>query len=473
MPLRIFFSEFHMKHAANEIYKVSRWGHLFTQGDVIAVLHALSLEVLFLERATGELLQEQERATLELWTEMLGVEACDALVQAGILVPHSKEEMQDLVDLREQLLSEQKLDLMYLLLTDGCNLKCTYCFEDTPESRNFCATMMDVDTAIEALRFFGRMTKLHGTHGAEKIVQLYGGEPLMNKKAVLAVVRAMSDMRNSGELPQDTQLVVVTNGVLLDDELIDLFADNNIGVGISLDGPPNINNKYRIAKREDVDVFRSAMEAYQKAKQRGVAVGLSITLTPEAVDNFDAVLDFFVDDVGIENGVGFNLLHFNPAVSGSGKYFDKAATCLIKAFERFRELGIYEERMMRKVSAFVKQEPMYADCGVIGNQVVISPDGRVGVCQDFVKPRKYFDGSVHDQDYDPIEAGLFEDWRKRSPMFMEDCIGCEAVAMCGGGCPASIELQSGSRWNVDKRVCPHSKKSLEWLVWQTFALENG
>jgi uncharacterized protein len=377
-----------------------------------------------------------------------------------------------LVTLRERLLAEQRLDLMYLLLTDGCNLRCAYCFEDTPNSKGFTPSMMKQETATAALQFFGRMTATHGTTGGEKIIQLYGGEPLMNKGVVEYIVHEVLSMKEAGELATDTKLVLVTNGVLLDDSLIELFATHSVGVGISIDGPASITNKYRIAKKRTVDVFQVALAAYQKAKRKGVAVGLSITLTPEAISDFDAVLDFFIDEVGIENGVGFNLLHFNPSVPGNEEYFDKAAECLIKAFVRFRKLGVYEERMMRKVSAFARQAPIYADCGVVGNQVVIAPDGRVGVCQDFVKPRTYFDGSVHDPNYDPIRSGLFDNWRKRSPMHMEECTRCPAVAICGGGCPASIELQTGSRWNVDKRICPHSMKSLEWMIWQTHSFSG-
>lgn len=124
---------------------------------------------------------------------------------------------------------------------------------------------------------------------------------------------------------------------------------------------------------------------------------------------------------------------------------------------------------MRKVDAFVMREPIFVDCGVTGGQIVVAPDGAIGVCQDFVKPRKYFTGSVKDPDFDPVENGLFENWRFRSPFFMEECIDCEAVAICGGGCPASVEMQNGSRWEVDRRVCPHSKGSLQWLIWDTYA----
>ncbi len=111
---------------------------------------------------------------------------------------------------------------------------------------------------------------------------------------------------------------------------------------------------------------------------------------------------------------------------------------------------------------------MFADCSVVGSQIVIAPDGKIGVCQDFVKPRTYFEGSVFQKNYDPFKSGLFKEWQARSPFYMEQCFDCEALGMCGGGYPASVELKTGSRWNIDERICFHSKLTLEWLIWETF-----
>jgi hypothetical protein len=45
---------------------------------------------------------------------------------------------------------------------------------------------------------------------------------------------------------------------------------------------------------------------------------------------------------------------------------------------------------------------------------------------------------------------------------------CSALGFCGGGCAVSIETQTGSRFNVDERICPHTKHTLEWEIWQEY-----
>lgn len=451
-------------------YRLSRWCKQFVHGEIMALLHTLSLAVIFLPKEIGEKLVAYRLPTDEsILVSELGEGVMAPLIEEGLMVPASEDEMIGLLNLRNRLASNIHLELMYLLVTDGCNFRCRYCFEDTPDAPNFKAAAMDEMTTTKALELFSRLTSLYGRKGAKRIIHLYGGEPLLNPKAVRTAIVKVGELKETGTMPSECQIVIVTNGALLDESWARFFAKHNVTVGISLDGPRGINNIHRLAKNKKVDAFEVAKKAYEIARKHELTVGLSVTMTPEVVQNFDDVLDFFINDLRIKDGLGFNLLYFNPAVPLTPEHFELTAKCLIRAFERFRELGIYEEKMMRKTKAFVNQEAVFADCGVVGNQIVVSPDGRIGVCQDFVKPRTYFAGSVFDDNYDPIKDGLFAGWSNRSPLFMDKCLDCEALGICGGGCPASAELRTGSRWNIDDCICPHSKLALEWLIWDTYA----
>ncbi|MEK7637589.1 MAG: radical SAM protein [Patescibacteria group bacterium] len=388
-------------------------------------------------------------------------------------MPLAADEMEELYHLRQRLVDDIHLELMYLLVTDACNFRCRYCFENTPVAPSFRPSMMTRETVEQALQRFADWTNLYGRPGAKRVVHLYGGEPLLNRSAVYHAVVTLARLKESGRMPNECEMVIITNGSRLTEEDVTLFARHHVSVGISLDGPREINNAYRVGTHSQLDAFALTREAYERARRHGLRVGLSVTVTPDVVKHFDEVLDFFLNDLGVQDGVNFNILHYHPAVPTDSTYYERAAQCLLKAFERFRVLGIYEERVMRKVKAFVRREPMYADCGVVGNQIVVSPDGRIGVCQDFVKPRTYFSGNVFDSTYDPIRSRLFDEWQMRSPLNMEQCLDCVALGMCGGGCPACAELQTGNRWNVDQRICPHSQLMVKWLIWQSYTYALG
>jgi len=455
-----------------EKMKISRWCHIFEKKDTVALFHSLSLKVVFLHKKTSEIFFRtfKKAKTKQELVRKFGEKFVSSLLTEGIIVNQCLNEEKLLDGIRERLLKDISLELMYLLVTDHCNLRCRYCFEETPKTDdNFKPVSMKIETAKDAIDLFVGLLKKYSNPEKKKIIHLYGGEPLLNPKVVKFSVLYLKDLKKENKFLSNCEIAIVTNGVLMNDGLAKFFSDHKVTVGLSIDGPRDVNNTYRIAKNPSVDVFDKVLSAYNLLKKYKAKVGLSITLTPLVVENFDQVLNFFIRTFHDIGGCAFNSIHFNPGVSLGDDYYYKAAVCQLKAFQKMRELGIYEERGIRKAKPFVECRQVFADCGVVGSQLVIAPDGKIGVCQDFVKPRTYFSGSVHDVDYDPIAAGIFEGWKKRSPFFMEQCLGCKAVAICGGGCPASVELKTGNRWNVDERICPHSRLFLEWLVWDMYS----
>jgi len=141
------------------------------------------------------------------------------------------------------------------------------------------------------------------------------------------------------------------------------------------------------------------------------------------------------------------------------------AEALIVAFKRFREVGIYEDRMMRKVNAFTRGKLLAKDCAGCGEQIVVAPDGQIGVCHGHVWDRKYFGPNVNDiGDFDPRTSEIFCDWNRRTPLNMAECFNCPALGVCGGGCARNAETRHGSIWTVDDNFCPHSLLTLEWMM---------
>jgi len=451
-------------------YRVSRWCHFYNRPEVVAAHHSLSLESIFLPPVVGRQLQNLKKTSANFVAGDYGIntELLSVLLEYDLVLPVGYDEMKDLYELRDQLQDQITLEMMYLILTDKCNLRCRYCFEESGGSSECEESLMSAETASRALATFARLSEKYGEPEKEKIVHLYGGEPLVNWPVLRHFVEEMDGYREKFPHLADCKLVIITNGVLLDAEQARFLAEHGVDAGVSIDGPPDLNNLYRISRTGNVDVYQAARRAYQLLRQYGVHVGISSALTPEVTANLDDVVNFFLKEFPDFDGISLNILHYNPMVPVEPEYYQEAAEGLIRAFQRLRDLNVYEEIMMRKAGDFAKRERAYSDCGVVGRQIVVAPDGRIGVCQDFVKPRTYFGGSVYDPVYDPYQAGLFDGWRERSPLFMPECFDCPALGFCGGGCPASIELKTGSRWNIDDRICPHSQLSLEWLIWDMY-----
>lgn len=103
-----------------------------------------------------------------------------------------------------------------------------------------------------------------------------------------------------------------------------------------------------------------------------------------------------------------------------------------------------------------------------GGQIVIAPDGHVGICHGYLGSRKYFVTNVNNMKFDPQSDPVFMEWSRRSPLNMDICRDCPALGICGGGCPLNADYEKGSIWEIDKRFCVHCKATIEWLIWDLY-----
>ena len=194
-----------------------------------------------------------------------------------------------------------------------------------------------------------------------------------------------------------------------------------------------------------------------------------MTLSQEALSESDTIFDI-IEKYGI-TGLGFNILLSDKTYQVPEEYFVNVSKFIVEAFKVFREKGIYEDRIMRKVNAFVEHNLHLFDCAAEGgNQIIVAPDGEIGLCHGFLATRETFASNIDDESFDMTTHPLFKEWNKRSPIFMEKCHGCMALGTCGGGCALNAKANGESIWDLDERFCIHSKTTLEFLIWDLFEI---
>ena len=169
----------------------------------------------------------------------------------------------------------------------------------------------------------------------------------------------------------------------LSDKTVDVVRETSTGVSISLDGPRFLHDQARkaIGGRGS---FHNAKRAFDLFKAAGIAPGISCTLHKYNIDYMDEIVDFIV--ALKPSGVGFNPLI--PAEDGSNPLDtnpEMVTKQMLKAFSRFRDLGIYEDRIMRRVKPFSEERFRLKDCMGVGGQIVINPEGKIGPCQAFYR----------------------------------------------------------------------------------------
>lgn len=457
-------------------YRFSRYCKLFEKDDVVALYHSLRMRVVYLKKNLFVTLKPLEigitpSALLRKSQYKKSIkEALVVLEEPELIVPVLEKEDTLLTRIQEKFLGRPMVEMMYLLITDQCNLRCSYCFLNTYTPTDFEFKKMDIKTARKAVDLFIKTVDKCGSkkENSLKVIHLYGGEPLSNWLVFKGVVEYVNFLKKSNKTAEKIKLITITNGTLVTPEIASFLKKNEIAAGVSIDGLPLAVNKHR-RFANGRGSFRETIKGYRYLVDSGVETGISCTLVPENIDNFQETLHSLLEEIKIKENISFNILHHNPAIPITDDYLLKASKAVIDAFEVFRGKGIYEERMMRKLTPFIEKKAVLYDCGGCGQQLAVSPDGKVGVCHDCLRADKHIATTVDDIDFDPLKDKVFLEWSRRSPFNMPQCFDCPAIALCGGGCPADAELQHGSIWTVDNRFCVHTKMVLEWLIWDQYS----
>lgn len=193
-----------------------------------------------------------------------------------------------------------------LKVTERCNINCTYCYMFNKGNEDFRERPAAISSAwIDDVTAFLREGVI--SLSASKVnVVLHGGEPLLLKKDRFREL--CGKLRSSLDGLAALEIGIQTNATLIDCEWVDIFAEFGIAIGISLDGPPEVNDRYRVDKkgRSTYDRTLAGIRLLQEAYNRGgiAKPGLICVINPE--NSGRKIYRHVVDDLGFTN-VSFNL----------------------------------------------------------------------------------------------------------------------------------------------------------------------
>lgn len=472
-------------HVVAEILLVASWNGLikmiavsrFTKNfdledeDVVALYHSLRMKPVYIKKAQYQdllgFLDSSQPSSLDDFPLSL-MQIATELRKCKILTQKKNEDDEVLAFIRSRI-PAPSLNVCYFILSEQCNLACKYCFlgNNNPEVRKkFSSKKMTKETADQALSYFIRQIKLSDNKDPENkpTIIFYGGEPLLNFSVLEYVTLRVKELRETEPCLKNAELSVITNGILLNESKLNRLKELGVPIAISIDGCSEETNEQRVdlAGRS---TFARVVKILDLAKKLGIDISLSITLTEKTLKSKDEILRL-ISEYKIK-GFGFNILMSNKSFILSDEYNNNAADFIIDIFHDLRDIGVYEDRIMRKLKAFSKSQVYFSDCAATaGSQIVITPDGSVGICHGCISERQYFNSSIYDNTFNANIDPLFIEWSQNTPVNKDDCLSCEALGICGGGCPINaLHCKAGNTiHSLDERFCSHSKKTLEFLI---------
>lgn len=175
------------------------------------------------------------------------------------------------------------------LITQKCPLACTYCFETCKSNKD-----IDFKMFIDSLYKDGKYSTIGTDH-----FYIFGGEPLMNMGFVEDLLNYIDNSETIG--PDDKVEYInsitnnlITNGVLID-KYIDIIKKYNISLQISIDGPEDINDKYRVDHAGNGH-FKDIMKNIELCRENDIRYTLHGVLSRENYGEFCRINEFFLEE---------------------------------------------------------------------------------------------------------------------------------------------------------------------------------
>ncbi|MDQ0286909.1 uncharacterized protein J2Z49_002026 [Desulfofundulus luciae] len=328
----------------------------------------------------------------------------------------------------------EKIKLLILLVTTDCNLRCAYCYARGGEGKEH----MTWEVAQQAVDYAAARSRSFK-------IQFSGGEPLLN----LPLVREVAAYVRSRRLSVKLQLQ--TNGTLITPAVARELKSLGVALGVSLDGPPEINDRLRPYNRgrgSTPDVVRGL----QNLAVEGIKVGLTAVLTDKSTPGLTRLVELAAY-LGNVHGLSLDLLRpvgrggEGQAVPPDVDLLDRSVRAAFHRAQeiarlggpliRFREVERLKYLLCRGVA---RQHYCYA---TTGQSLAVSPDGSVYPCASLCGLTEFYLGRITDGRFSLAEALAGTPLLGRTVERVAGCRDCPDRFLCGGGCPARAYALTG------------------------------
>ena len=347
-----------------------------------------------------------------------------------------------------------------------CNLNCSYCFASQGKYHGDRA-LMSLEVGKRALDF---LIENSGTRRNLE-VDFFGGEPLMNwdvVKELVAYAREQEKIYN-----KNFRFTLTTNGVLIDDDVIDFANKEMSNVVLSLDGRKEIHDKTRVDYAGNGS-YDKIVPKFQKmvAARGGKNYYMRGTFTHANPD--------FTKDVFHMADLGFTELSMEPVVGAPDDPSSLTAEDLEIVKEQYEILAkemLKREKEGRGITFYhymidLKEGPCIykriSGCGSGTEYMAVTPWGDLYPCHQFVGEESYKLGDIWNG---VTNNELREEFRCCNVYARPECADCWAKLYCSGGCAANAYHASGSIRGIYEPGCELFRKRIECAIMMQVAKE--
>ena len=353
----------------------------------------------------------------------------------------------------------QVIKAMCLHVAHTCNLNCSYCFASQGKYHGERA-LMSYEVGKQAFDF------LIANSGSRRNLEVdfFGGEPLMNwdvVKQLVAYAREQEKIYN-----KNFRFTLTTNGMLVDDDVIDFCNKEMHNVVLSLDGRKEIHDRLRVDYAGKGSYDRIVPKFQEFVKRRGdKEYYMRGTFTHANPD--------FTKDVLHMADLGFDRLSMEPVVCAPGdpaaltdediqvvkEQYEILAEEMLKRRKEGRPFTFYHYMLDLTGGPCIYKR--LSGCGSGTEYVAVTPWGDLYPCHQFVGEEKYKLGDIWNG---ITNEAIRQEFRSCNAYSRPDCRDCWARLYCSGGCAANAYHATGSISGVYHQGCELFKKRIECAI---------
>ncbi len=340
-----------------------------------------------------------------------------------------------------------------------CNLNCEYCFASQGKYHGERA-LMSFEVGKRALDF---LIENSGTRRNLE-VDFFGGEPLMNwdvVKELVSYARVQEKIHN-----KNFRFTLTTNGILIDDDVIDFCNREMSNVVLSLDGRKEVHDRLRkdYQGRGSYDIIVPKFQEFVKRRE-GKSYYMRGTFTHNNVD--------FTNDIFHMADLGFTELSMEPVVCSPDDASALTESDLPILFEQYEILAKEMIKRKKAGNGFTFYHYMLdlthgpciykriSGCGSGTEYMAVTPTGELYPCHQFVGDTKYLLGNIWDG---VTNKEIQNEFKLCNAYARPECDDCWAKLYCSGGCAANSYHASGKITGIYKYGCELFKKRIECAV---------
>ena len=383
------------------------------------------------------------------------LEELNALIEAGQLFAEDVYEPY----VKEFKKRETVVKALCLHIAHDCNLACKYCFAEEGEYHGRRA-LMSFEVGKKALDF------LIANSGSRRNLEVdfFGGEPLMNFEVVKQLVaygREQEKIHN-----KNFRFTLTTNGVLLNDDILEFLNEEMANVVLSIDGREEVNNKMR-PFRNGKGSYELIVPKFQKVAESRKQTNYYVrgTFTRNNLD--------FSEDVLHLADLGFEQISVEPVVAAETEdyalreedipviceQYDKLAKEMVKRSKEGKCFNFFHFMIDLQGGPCVAKR--ISGCGSGTEYLAVTPWGDFYPCHQFVGEEKFLLGNV---DTGIVNTDIVETFKGCNVYAKDKCKNCFSKFYCSGGCAANSYNFHGSINDVYEVGCELQRKRVECAI---------